>query len=83
MSAKHDVALIAAFEQIPEAMQRKMRAALKQPSRAGACVGGNEKALTKLGYAVHSGFVTPLGAAMVRAADAPVGEKPKRRARSE
>ncbi|MCL4715507.1 MAG: hypothetical protein KJZ75_11400 [Hyphomonadaceae bacterium] len=80
--SKHDTRLIAAFEQVPEGLQKKMREALKRPHQLGAFIGSQEQALTKLGYAVHSGFVTPLGAEMVRAADAPVGgAKPKRKAR--
>lgn len=80
---KHDTRLIATLDEIPADMQAKMRAAIAKPSPFGAFIGGQAKAKTSLGYAVHSGFVTGLGAEMIRAADAPAGEAPapKKRAR--
>ena len=79
---KHDTKLIAAFEEIPETMQIKMRDALTRPTAIGAVINSSgtkdRDAKTSLGWAVHSGFVTPLGAEMVRAADAPAEAKPKR-----
>lgn len=79
---KHNTKLILALDEIPADMQAKIRAAMKRPSPFGAFIGSQAKVKTSLGYAVHSGFVTGLGAEMIRAADAPAGETAPKKKRA-
>ena len=60
---------IAAFEELPPAIRRAIRAALTKPERLGAFVDiqGNGIVRCSLGWVVTSGFVTPLGAELVEA----------------